>query len=762
MKLKILFLSVLLFAVAVYSSFWDFVYAQPPLSSSSSSSTEGAAAEKEKTIVEQLADLNLDRQNIQKTRDSLTAQILSPTIPNDPKLEENTHQELNAINTLDLLTLQQISLLKQKSDLQAGKIRLTEEKQTLNRSFSLPPEQLTFAVLESTRHDLSSEREEMARLRWATSGISSALAEQSKLLDDKEANRRRLREAIERAANITDRQNNEEQYKFAELDSEIAKKTLIVKGIENENNKLGQEVAQLKQDILTYRLNYLSKRVKITEDDLSQQLNQLEDKEKLLRKQIVYNKPKLATCEKNYQDIQKRAANAQASEQVVAEETESHRLCREIVQNDINILSERIYLNQTQKELWQKRYKFYRHELKLAEIRSWYQSLLILEPELEARFRTQNSKLNQLRAALAKVNTKIDNLSDQTLGLARWLKEQQNYLQKSFSSHIDHIDELEGLKRLSEYCREDIAVIAQSTSWSDLTIMINEGLLAFWHYELFNVDDKPITIKKIIIVIVLLCCAVWFARRFSRHLATKILPRLGLKTGETAAVQSLTFYVLVVFFTLFALELVHVPLTIFTLLGGAVAIGIGFGSQNIMNNFISGIILLIERPIRVGDLVEVEGQMGRVQQIGARSTKILTGTNVDLVVPNSVFLEKSVTNWTLSDETVRMEVQVGVAYESDPEIVKRLLVQAAKSCSHVRHNPEPFATLTDFGDNALLFSVYFWLTMSTTNNTAMAKSDVRCAIDQLFRKHTIAIPFPQRETLLKTDVPLQIQIGSKS
>ena len=750
----------------VAATFCSFAWAQgEAVYKSNTSAANSTAAEATKKTAatlnsERLNEIEKLRRQLDENRNNLAGQLLNLNATLDRQLETTINQKLNALNTLDLVYLQQISQLKRNTELATDQERLQKEVQTLTHSLNLPVDQLTFTNLENTRHELTAEREEKARLEWSMAGLRAAITDHVKYLEERESARRKIRETIDNNSAPEDQLNLAESLKLAELESDLAKQTLAVKELENTNNDVGIEVARLKGEILAARLAYLAKRAVISSSDLSQQLNLLEDKEKQLRKQIETVKPKLALCERSYQESIKRAASSQPLDGSFSDEQETYRLCRETMQNDLNIYSELLYLIPTQKENWQKRYKFYHHELALPAIRAWYRELTNLNIEIDNRIRTQNSKLNQLRALLAKVNTRMDALPEQSTSSLRWLKDQQNYLQKSFNSHIDHVDELQAIQRFTEYCREDIAATAEATSWSDVYKAIIGGLVAFWNYELFNIDDKPITVRKIIVAIVLFVFAFWLARRFSERVAQRVLPRFGLKTGETAAFQSLIFYVLLIFFTLFVLELVHVPLTIFTILGGAVAIGVGFGSQNIMNNFISGIILLIERPIRVGDLVEIEGQQGRVQQIGARSTRIITGDNIDLVVPNSFFLEKSVTNWTLSDEKARTSVNVGVAYGSDPEVVKDLLVQAAKTCAHVKHFPEPYATLTEFGDNSLVFSVYFWLTMSATNNSLVARSDVRCAIEKLFQEKDIAIPFPQRETLLKTDSPLDVRVAT--
>ena len=207
-----------------------------------------------------------------------------------------------------------------------------------------------------------------------------------------------------------------------------------------------------------------------------------------------------------------------------------------------------------------------------------------------------------------------------------------------------------------------------------------------------------------------------------------------------------------------ALRLVDFPLTIFTIAGGALAIGVGFGSQELMNNFISGLIMLMERPVRVGDLVELGGTYGHVEAIGARSTRVLASNNTHIIVPNSFFLQNNVINYTLSDDVVRTVVKVGVAYGSPVREVERLLKQALVDKPKVIHDREPRILFANFGDNSLEFEMYFWVHARSIMERNATESEVRFDIDDLFRGAGITIAFPQRDIHLDTLKPLDVRM----
>jgi small-conductance mechanosensitive channel len=247
----------------------------------------------------------------------------------------------------------------------------------------------------------------------------------------------------------------------------------------------------------------------------------------------------------------------------------------------------------------------------------------------------------------------------------------------------------------------------------------------------------------------------------SRWVASKLLSRFRLNRSDVAPLQSLTFYLLLAMSTLASLNVLHVPLAVFSFLGGALAIGAGFGSQNIVNNFISGLILLVERPIRVADVIELDGMIGMVSQIGARSTKIATSANREIIVPNSKLLETSVVNWTLSDDIGGCTIKVGVTYGSPVREVERLLKQAAACDPCVLKQPAPEVIFTDFGDDALVFELRFRINLRDSRK-ADVESDLRYAIDELFAARGIVMAYPQRDVHLNVLRPVEVRIAQPS
>ncbi len=283
-------------------------------------------------------------------------------------------------------------------------------------------------------------------------------------------------------------------------------------------------------------------------------------------------------------------------------------------------------------------------------------------------------------------------------------------------------------------------------------------LTSFWNFELWSFGDTAVTVKKAVAALLILVFGIIAVKYCIDLVIRRLLMRTRLQPGAVAAIDKMLFYCAVLLVVLLALRLVNIPLTIFTFLGGAVAIGFGFGAQNLINNFISGLVIMAERPIKVDDIIEVDGHFARVEEIGTRCTRIRTGENVHILVPNSSFLEKNIVNWTLSDKLVRAHVSVGVAYGSPVREVERLMLQAAQEHPNIQKTLKPFVVFSDFGESSLVFELHFWQSMQGMMDIRILCSDVRFRVDELFRHAGIVIAFPQRDVHLNTLRPLEVTL----
>jgi small-conductance mechanosensitive channel len=249
-------------------------------------------------------------------------------------------------------------------------------------------------------------------------------------------------------------------------------------------------------------------------------------------------------------------------------------------------------------------------------------------------------------------------------------------------------------------------------------------------------------------VILVLLVGYALANALTFLLRNLVLPRLRLQRGVPYALSTVTYYLLLLLVAVAALSAAGIELNKFTVLTGAIGVGLGFGLQNIVNNFVSGLILLFERPIHVGDTVEVGGLVGVVRRIGARSSTVVTFQGAEVIVPNSNLLSNQVINWTLSSQWRRVDVPIRIAYGNDPERVIKLLVGVAESHPGVLLERPPAAFFMGFGDSALNFELRFWSAWQDT--WFQLQSDVTVAVAKALREAGIEIPFPQRDLRIRS------------
>ncbi len=283
-------------------------------------------------------------------------------------------------------------------------------------------------------------------------------------------------------------------------------------------------------------------------------------------------------------------------------------------------------------------------------------------------------------------------------------------------------------------------------------------IIHFWDLKLFTVGQTEVFVNQLVIAFFAFITGVILSKVISRRVGKKVLPRMKVQEGPASAIQTILYYILLVITAIIALQIAQVPLTIFTIFGGALALGIGFGSQNIMNNFISGLILMLERPIQVHDFVTINGETGKVLKIGARATHIQRYDGVTNIVPNSHLLENCVSNWALPDPRIRSMIPVGVAYGSDVQLVKETLEQLLTDHVRVLESPDNRVLFMGFGDSSLDFEVHFWISPRSTFDRRQIESDLRFKIDALFREHDITIPFPQRDVHIFNDTPARVHV----
>ncbi|MFA7180811.1 MAG: mechanosensitive ion channel domain-containing protein [Bacteroidales bacterium] len=264
------------------------------------------------------------------------------------------------------------------------------------------------------------------------------------------------------------------------------------------------------------------------------------------------------------------------------------------------------------------------------------------------------------------------------------------------------------------------------------------------NYRLFTLGSSDFTTKTFLWLVLSLLLLFFFAEKIKKLLVKKIFPRYNIDVGVAESVGKVIQYILIVVGFIVIFQTTGIDLSALGVLVGALGVGIGFGLQGITNNFISGLIILFERPVKVGDRVEIEGLEGNIIKVSGRATTILTNDNIAVIVPNSDLINKRVVNWSHNNRRVRITVPVGVSYKEDPLVVQKILVEVAKKNKGVMESPEPYVRFDEYADSSLNFSLLVW-SRDFSDKPRILKSELYYEIFAEFKKQGVEIPFPQRD-----------------
>jgi small-conductance mechanosensitive channel len=454
-----------------------------------------------------------------------------------------------------------------------------------------------------------------------------------------------------------------------------------------------------------------------------------------------------------------RVTENEAKLAALAAEVQAKDFAQQLADNEIGINTNKVDRLGDLHRAWQHRYALANSRVSAGETVEWLAAAKTASERLRVDAATLRAKSESAQRQLDAVEKKLQAADKSDTSLRYWLGKSSQSLEQQRRLFEKAIAELEPSRRVLEKLEHDLTGDTLSASAARWIAEGRKDLELVWEYEVANVQDARVTVGRIIKGLFFFALGIVVSRLLSRAFGRRLLSRMGVNASASAAFQSLAYYFLLLLFTLFALKQVEVPLTAFTVLGGAVAVGIGFGSQNIVNNFISGLILLAERPVKVGDLIQIDNIYGNVEHIGARSTRVKTGENLDIIVPNSTFLETNVVNWTLSDNNMRTHVAFGVAYGSPVGKMTHLALKAAANHDRVFDRPAAFVIFNNFGDNALEFELHFWVSVRTLMERRQIESDIRFNIEHLFREAGITIAFPQRDVHLTTEHPIRVQMA---
>jgi small-conductance mechanosensitive channel len=551
------------------------------------------------------------------------------------------------------------------------------------------------------------------------------------------------------------------KYEFANVERELNQAVLDLARIDHENTLIKQRLANLKIDIARKQVQWIKERLTFDQNDLKKQLESVDEREQVLEERIVSLKKEKIAVDDKWVEAQRAFDEAQNAGELVKEQAEAYLKAREdwrdTYQRVLDQGEMQMHIMSREKQLWQHRYSLLRNETGSTELDTWREEAHSFIAKVERGLDVmQNYQIN-LQSQIASLKSR---LSDETLDpvVKEHTENSLQAIQKSTERDLEFVSTVLGLRELDQRLVDEINERQKVMPVKEKLRGLGDSIQSFWEFELWVLDDRGVTVRKIIVALVIFIIGLVLARVVTRFIRKRLSSSDRFDQTASSAVEKVLYYFTLLILLLFALRTVNIPLTVFTVFGGAIAIGLGFGAQNLLNNFISGFILMIERPVKIGDLIQVENHYGVIEEIGSRCTRIRTAANIHILVPNSSFLEKNIINWTLADQKIRTQISVGVVYGSDTRKVKNLMLKAAGDHGKVLKDPEPYVIFNEFGDNSLIFDIYFWISIQRLMDRRVIESDLRFIIDELFREAGIVIAFPQRDVHLDTSKPLDLRI----
>ena len=728
-------------------------------------STNGAGDQVQQITIEQrIADLDAKllsiREQIAKAKQPEEGSVRIQFGISEDELQK--HEQL--LEDTEAVIQQQITALRKQASLQ----QLQKRRENILASPEdlaiplLPPYSLSVLDEYLDKQDTQKRFEETAELAHE---VAQKNLEDARLnYEHAEQELRQIREKADASASKNDQTAYEFKKIVVTLELDLAKALLDLNKLYVENAETEMSLAQKQGTILEGQLKLIRANLAYDEEDLQEKLT-------ATKNFIQQYNERIQSLASAQQGVEAKWLKAQEQFDAIKAKDEKTKLIakswlneREAWKNTYQqalVQTENIFRLLTfVDDLWKRRYALLQGNYTPDQLTEWRKELESTQNNIDRLISLVNSaQINlqpQILALQVSISSQKETLSPEAL---KHMLSQKEAMDKLSANNIDYLSKLQLIKKMEDRFLDEIHEKRKSIQFTDLVKSVASSINNKLDFELYVIDDESITIKKIILALLILSVGLFLANLFSRIVANRLLAMTQLDESAKAAIHKVSFFVLTIILVLYALHTVNIPLTILTLLGGAVAIGVGFGSQNLINNFISGFILMFERPIKIDDIIEIDNIVGRVQHIGTRCTQIRTQANLNILVPNSTFLESNIINWTLSDDVVRCNISVGVAYGSSTRETAKALERATEEHDLVLKKPEPLIIFKDFGDNALVFELYFWIRLGKGRMVrTKTESNIRFLIEKHLREADIVVAYPQRDVHLDSSKPIEMRV----
>lgn len=634
----------------------------------------------------------------------------------------------------------------------AERQRLEDQQKALERaaeSHEKPqldePKPYSFLLYDSLQDQLAIEKDRAKALTAESKSIAKLLAAAHEALDQESGAENNAGKETAPPARPSD-------------DLAIARQRAQVqlRALDVDLNKLRQAVCEAKQKELQAKIAIVHKDVRFSAADRDKQLATLSESEALLkgqRRQVERELQRIeggnaalarpADASNELQTDNEQASNEQSNPPQHPRDAKAAggRPVREAVdacQSQLVLLDERLEWLNRLRRVWRQRYDLANEKLNAARLQQWLDDETEFREDLNDAIRALENRRDTARTQRGSTNLVVERPENPPPAHEDAQSKAQRELRDARLGELAEtcaatlLDAQATERILDRFHAELTDKLPEESTWGSA----GQTISRLFHYPIAGEDDHTVTLGTLLVLLACVLAGVLFSWAFSRAMRDLVLKRFGLHRGKVDAVNSILFYALCFVFGFTAFRVLNVPLAAFAFLGGAAAIAVGFGSQDIMNNFMSGVILLAEQPIRVGDVARINGVTGVVMHIGMRSTRLRTESNYEVTVPNKALLDEQVTNFTLSDNMVQVSVVITLDRETKIAEAKENMLKVVFGHPVIVKSLQPLVLVKEIDNYWLTFEIRFWLQYQNFQQCAVVQSQIMEVIGDMYRPLT--------------------------
>jgi len=671
--------------------------------------------------------------------------------------------EVAFYQTREAVLTQQEAVEQQIKDLTSRKAELDTQLKSSAMGEILPT--CTFAELDRLKDELAAEEARLNLVNDKFSATKAAVEKARTALDESEVNRRQAQDERDSAKGQPKHAELTVAANQARLNALLAADTLALRKRELDRDRLAQEVQTCLVQVRKDQVARMSPLVVMTKADHQQQIDDINTKVDAANQLLQTAQSRLQKVNVQLREAQEGYDAVVGDRTIAAEKLEGERRAREKLTDEIDCLTQRLQRLAQLRLAWDVRYKLSAAKTDDTDL-ELFGELKTLQKEtkgilggLAEDLRMEILRMRDLRSSLTGVTKKVEAAANGPMELQMALNRQQYQLELTLRIHERNLVMIETSRRVHEKLLDEIGLSVATLTPKNLALGAWHRAELVWKFELGTIGEKPITVKRVVTGVAIFMSGWMMSRFLSGLFAIRLLKRFRLSKDATAAIRTLVFYTMLAIVVLYALKTIEVPLTAFTILGGALAIGVGFGSQALINNFIGGLIMLAERPVRLGERITFGNFDGVVEDVGFRCTKLRTQADHLVTIPNSTLVNESIENVDRR-RTIRRLMNVQITYNTSRDLVAAA-VQAIRDILEEKEIRErihpivgfeefpPRVYFTDYNTESLNIQVVYWYAPVDTWAFTEHCERVNFRIMEEFDRLGVEFAFPSRTVYVK-------------